>query len=261
MPWLNTTTSADKKVKSRKIKVSPVIVNDIFHECSQLIDDEYWRDTLVSMSYNKIPKGFMYKDGYLTHKKGNKTQNIQIPESPIDALRLILSFMRSTAGMRSSQDKLRDKRLEEEATVEYHERTWEELKDIKRCLPDMYISNYIRWISKSLQLTQSECNQLKTLINLGILFKYIDDSHIRFDHTIQSIDGLVFDDRDRTFHLNLPKIPIPKDKSKYKGSDEIVGKRYNCISFLQLWVKYIEGLNKYRNNKIFLNVHDLPSSL
>lgn len=249
---MSTTALPDKKIKSRKIKMSPTIVNEIFHECSQLTDDEYWRDILVSMSYNKIPKGFIYKDGYITHKKGNKSQNVEVPESAIHALRVIIGFMRSTAGMRSAQDKARDKRIEEEALSEQPERTWSEIKKIKRCLPDMYISNFIRWISKSLELTKIEMDQLKTLINLGILFGYIDDMHIKFEGTIQSIDGLTFDDSSRTFYLNLPKIPMIKDKSKYKGYEESIGKKITRVSFIECWKEYIESLNKLGRDRIRL---------
>lgn len=260
MPWLNTTPLPDKKVKSRKIKVSPVIVNDIFFECSQLIDDEYWRDILVSMSHNKIPKGFIYKDGYLTHKKGSKSQNVEIPESPIDALRLILSFMKTTAGLRSAQDRAREKRIEEQALVEQPELTWAELKKIKRALPDMYISNFIRWIAKSLSLTKPESAQLRTLINLGIIFGHIDDIHIKFDVVIQSIDGLGFDAESRRFYLNLPKMPSMKDKSRYKGMDECLGKKVTPVSFIEMWHVYIASLNTSRAEKVTIEVEEESSS-
>jgi hypothetical protein len=122
-----------EKTKGRK-KAADKILNPIFLECSERLEDAYWKDIFENASRNKFPRGFMYKNNLLTHKKGTKVQRIEIPDSVPEALSLCISFFKQAAGLMSELDKDRmQKEIAQELLDKYalEKISWKEIKKEK----------------------------------------------------------------------------------------------------------------------------------
>ena len=94
-PWLATpVTSSQNKV--RKGKAPPQVVNKIFFDCVELTDDPMWKNLFNQAAYGKLPRGFLYKESFLSHKKGNKTKRIEVPQAPAEAISACIEFFQDT---------------------------------------------------------------------------------------------------------------------------------------------------------------------
>lgn len=267
MPWLNTTPVAEKKTKSRKSKQGSAPIHPIFDECSRLTDDPYWKSVLAQAGTGKFPRGFSYKTGQLIYKRGNKIQKVDINENPVEVLTVALDFFRSS-GLRSTQDTEREQRQLEEQLAESEpisSLSWSDIRKKKKSLPGLYIEAFIRDIVKINNLTEYQRKQLTTIINIGLILGYLSDSDIAFDGNITGIKGLGFNQERREFVLELPRKSQTKSRLKTIPDDVMLDPNYKLtngnqhISFVDMWYKFLEGVNKDNKNSVSIRVVDTPS--
>ena len=77
MPWLSTEITV-KKNKTTRQRSKNQIIYPIFQKCSEIHEDPYWQCLFNQASQGKLPRGFMYRNGVLTYRKGNKTYKLEI---------------------------------------------------------------------------------------------------------------------------------------------------------------------------------------
>jgi len=275
-PWL-TTSITQTSSKIRKSKNTNTVIFPIFLECAQLTTDPFWISFFTSASYGKFPRGFLYKDGYITYKKGNKMQQLEIPSSPIEALPVCMTFFSSMAGIMSQMDQVKARQDYDNTSMEFpslHNCTWMDIK--KKKIKEMLINIYVDDLVQQYHLNDDQKNKVKSLINVGFILEYFSPQNIQFTNgRIQNIIGLEYNSSDKTFYINnayLSKLP---DQRKKKRDDESSEKKKvkdkKAPSFLRLWVKYLDSLKKktrysdikhnplFRSNSFSLNYLENPT--
>ncbi len=269
MPWLNTPPLQEKKTKGRKIRAPPTIVNPVFERCADLTDDPFWKKIFAEASQGKFTRGFSYRNGQLSHKRGTKIQKIQISDSPVEALTTCLDFFKTAAGLRSAIDQERERQQIEEQLLESYSAnnmTWMEIRKKKKNLPGLYISTFIRTVGDSMGLSEHQRKQLTTVINIGLLLGYLSDEAIEFDGAIRGIQGLSYNEEKKEFVLDIqgapPKIrlkTVPDAVLLDPNSKSMQTSSMNSVSFIDLWEKFLEGLNEESQNSASLCIADVSS--
>lgn len=265
MPWLSEPINQNKG-KNRRQKTQPIIQHPIFNECSEycneLYKDNYWKSIFSQAAYGKYPRGYMFKDGILTFRRGTKTQKIEISSAPIEAMNQCIDFFKKTTGMKSDDDQIEEKKLYDKNTQENDSQlnlTWKEVKTkkkVKKILISLFVSN----ITKKYQLNDEERKQVSTLINMGIIMGYFSNESIVMElGEIKEISGLIFDEKLRTFSLSNTK-PLVKSSNRNKkiiSSDEYLDHNYKLdknnityIDFMNIWRQIVDSIYKSNNNKI-----------
>lgn len=241
-PWLATPVTSVQP-KARKVKAKPIVVHSIFQECAQMTTDPYWLEIYESAALGKFPRGFLFKDGYLTYKRGTKITKLFVPSNVTEAFPLCTNFFTSTAGLMSIEDQERAKRdyeihTQECSTVQNY--TWNDIKS-KR-LKQLLLGTFIAELAKMYDLTPKEKNEASTLINLGFFLGYFQSCHVIYESgRIRCITGLQYCLETRAFSIDptyTPKAPKPK------GKHETECKSDGCISFMYIWTKFLENLEK-----------------
>lgn len=171
--------------------------------------DTYWHDIFKNCSVGKFPKGLRF-DPYkntiaLTMiKKGAKNQDtlFTIPDNPIQIFTLMMKLF-ATVNLVSNQQ-IQVKILDmNQISKDKEYNSWEDIK--LKHIKNYYIMNFISQTKDRYKLTDSETNQLFSVIQVGLQFKQLSNSCIIFkDGSISSISNLEFDDDTRIFSLNLP---------------------------------------------------------
>ena len=252
MPWLSTPIKQKNttKGKGHRQKAPQQILNSIFEECAQLIDDPYWKATFQQAAYGKLPRGFIFKNNNITYKRGNKTQRIEVPENPVEAISVCINFFKNIAGIRSKIDQEREKLEIEESMSKIKPLNSCNWSDIKRKrIRELLINSFIRTMSITMHLSKSETDQLSTLINIGFILGYFTSDSVVFENgSIKSIRGLLYDPDNHKFVFDTSIIERKSNKSKVKIIyDEHLFQSTNSnkyqlinLSFMNLWRKFLE---------------------
>jgi len=254
MPWLDTPIK-QKKNKTKKQKTTQQIVNQIFYECSQITDDTFWKSIFLQAANGKLPRGFLFKGNLLTYKRGSKTQRLEVSDDPIEALSTCMSFFRSNAGIRSQTDQEREKQEIEEKLLKLgsiENCMWSDIK--KKKVQEILINSFVDSITKSMNLSIKQRDQLTTLINLGFLLGYFTSSSVQFnDGIIKGITGLSFNSETKEFILDVNLSARPKtSRSKFKfvldselldPSNKPHQAHIDIVSFIQCWENFLLSLN------------------
>ena len=272
MSWLNTPVKQDKS-KGRKSK-TPVALSThtIFAECAEIVSDPYWKSILSQCSTGKFPKGFNYRNGFMTFKHGTKIEKVSLtsqealvdPNSTIYSEKtqvsdIIIKFIQTKSGMRSQIDKNREKQETQELTEEVHGKQsnseptkWSDVPQKQRI---NLINNFTRTMGTIMSLNVKDKKKLLTLINLGFIFGYFTSDNVNMENgVINSINGLAYNPENSEFIFDTNKINTKKtSKSKSKivpddvyldPSNKIDAIHKNHPSFLSLWVNYLTQLFK-----------------
>ena len=240
-PWL-TAPIVHTQSKTRKAKSSAIIVNPIFEECANLTSDSYWILIFNQAAIGKYPKGFTYKEGVITHKRGTKIQRLEIPTSVVDVLPACITFLGKTAGLISPKDAERnreeyDHRISNVKSI--YDCTWVDIKNQE--LKKLLFIDYTNYLSKIHNLTDEEKRQLATMIHIGTHLGFLNDKNIDFaDGKINDIDGLIFNDENRIFSID-PNLK-PKIAKSSKRSKESMAVSKN--SFAGQFAKYFDQYEK-----------------
>ena len=256
MPWLETPIK-QKKVKGQRTRAQPAIVNNIFAQCAELVDDAYWQTTLMQASYGRFPKGFMYKNGIMTFRRGTKTQKIEISDNPIEATQTTINFMKDMAGIRSQSDQERERKEIDEKLLNVKSLdncTWADIKKKKK-IQELLIGQFVDHISSTMNLNRDQKKQLITLINVGFLLGYFSTNSVQFvNGSIRGIVGLTYDQENKEFifdHSQLikskgtkTKVKIVPDSELLKSTNSLTKKQMSFVSFISLWQKFIDSLSR-----------------
>lgn len=269
MPWLSEPINQNKG-KNRRQKTQPIVQHPIFNECSEycnsLYKDNYWKTIFSQAAYGKYPRGYMFKDGILTFRRGTKTQKIELASNPLEVTNQCIEFFKRTTGMKSDDDQIEEKMLYDKNTLDDESQinlTWKEIKTKKK-VKKILVSLFISKLNKKYQLTQDEKKQVTTLINMGIIMGYFSNEAIIMESgEIKDIEGLIFDEQSRIFSLanNKPIIKSSNRNKKIISSEEYLDSNYKSdnnvvsyVDFMDLWRKIIDSLYKanltitFRNN-------------
>lgn len=240
-PWLSAPTKPPKKGKT------PVLVNPIFAECAQLIDDPLWKALLEQASRGKFPKGFTYRNGILTHKLRSKVATLLVPQVPHEALMQCVDFIRRMGQIVSEADRLREQEMEDERRLQessIHNCTWNEIK--KKKVKAVLLAAFVETEAAQHHLTSKEMDQLTMIMNLGMTLGYLNKEDVIFQEgAIRRIEGLFFDPKQRRYYIDPKRTPKLKKISKVSPS-ELKSK----LSFLDMWQSFVDYLASLRGVRI-----------
>ena len=243
-PWLSTPIGATT-TKSRKSKAQVVISNPLFTECATLTTDPFWISIFTQAAIGKFPRGFSYKENILTYKRGVKISSIEVPTEATLAKDACIMFFGKMAGLLSESDQERtrheyDQRMLEKVALKSC--TWSDIK--KKKIRDLLIGTFVQDISRIFELTDKEDDQLSTIVSIGFLLGHFQGKNVAFENgRITAIHGLMYDPNNRIFYLDASLVPKVTKSSKSKKTDE-EGKEGKNLSFLNLWVKFLDNLEK-----------------
>jgi hypothetical protein len=236
--------------KSKKQKSKVVVLYPIFEKCALLTTDEFWIDLFTKASIGKFKRGFSFKDNYLVFNK-NKDK-IYLSSDPITAINECLYFFKTKAGIQSETDKMIERKLIEAKVVEANKNiqyTWGDFKKSKT--KELFMDEYIASLIEQHQLNDNEKNQLKHILNYGIILGSFGSHNIIFENNrIQTIDGLIFDDITRLFSIS-PLYPAKKSSASKNNKKRnvvplFVGK---YTSFSEKWTKFLQHFETKASSK------------
>jgi len=258
MPWLQ--TQPKKKLvlqpKGRKASKS---YNEAEYEkfltFSELTDDPYWKTLINQIADNKLPKGYIFKNGYLIYKNNTKKcKRLQIHDDPETATKQIIDFFKETGGYRSNIDQSISARFESLQNESNKNMLVGEYKwsDIPKSMKDILIDEYINNFCRVNNLSRNNLLKMKTMVALGFMIGYLNNNSIVFvDGTVTNINGLRFSTNNNTFEFDNSVTFQRKNKAKLKiKSDELMFyprdkyEHKNSLCYVDSWVKLIKTFDK-----------------
>ena len=238
--WTSTNVT-ETRPKTRRAKAEQIVVNDIFRECSELTTDQTWRNIFNEASYGKLPRGFSFKDGHITHKIRNKTSRIELNSDPKRAIDEAREFFKEKAGIMSQDDLKKAKEEFEEFLLNsdsLYPSKWSEIR--KKKVKDVLISSYICKVAKELNIDQKAKEDLRNKIYLGFILGCFGNDNIQLEEGyIKNITGIDYDNIKKVFNINYNK--APKQSKKSRRTEKAVKTK---TSFYTLWIKFLETLEK-----------------
>lgn len=214
-------------------------VHPLFEECARMCIDTFWRDLLLDCSYNKFPSGFMYKEGYLTYRRGKKISKLYLPTEAKEALTQIIPFFKEKDHIYSDKDR-EDKEAEEKFIPLVEINNWNSLKKKKKLL-EIVINEYIREIIEVYHLGVEEKKQLTTIINIAMIQGYFNNDTIEVKHNrILAIKDLSWNEETKFFSLPTchKKIKMSKSTSRRVESGSSRGRM--STNFYALWQELLK---------------------
>lgn len=166
-------------VKSKKDKKSSdkyrKIVNQLFFECLNYIEDEFWISKFKKMAYGTFPSGFFFKNHTIYKKKKNKTVSEKISEIPSEAYKEVKNFLHDNGNIYSIKDLELIEQLtkEDEDNQEINKNC--EWKNYKTLHKNVLIYNYIDELADKENISKENKNNLLNDIKLGLYLKILTD--------------------------------------------------------------------------------------
>lgn len=238
-PWIFTPVTVSRP-KTRRAKPEQVIVNSIFKECAELTQDTTWKTIFNSASYGKLPKGFTFKDGFLTHKIRNKLSRVEISSNAAQAFEECTSFFKTKAGIMSEEDQKKAREEFEDFLLESGSLYPTRWTEVRKKVRDVLISTFVGNVAKEVGLRPAEKADMKNKINLGLILGCFGNDQIVLENGyIKEIAGLEFDHTSRNFKIDHTKAPKQLKKSRRVEKEKLPKK-----SFYALWVKFLDTLEK-----------------
>lgn len=244
--WTNQPTVSDNK-KNKKTRNVKDVTNKIFAEYMEIIDDAFWIEKFKNASMGKFPSKFTYKDDTLFYKKGTKSSSLELPKNKIEGVNACMEFFRIHGGIFSPIDlqKAAEQQQKRANETPQQELSWGTAnKKMQECL----LSYYVLSMKDIMKLNNTEMEQLRQTINLGIINKFFGKHNIEVKNKrIHSIDGLLWNDDKRQFYINPGVTPSSSRgyTRKKNGPPAIDPNLKDTIpNFGTKWCKYIDGLNK-----------------
>lgn len=232
--------------KPRKMRSTKEIVNKIFAECAESIEDKYWIDKFKAASHGKFPRYFTYSDGILTYRKNTRSSTLQVSENAYEAAFECMEFFRVNGGLFSPTDAQYATQLQQtRSQIEQPPLTWENAnKKLQECL----LSYFVMDTKDEKQLNKTEVEQLRQVFRAGISNKFFTKSNIHIEgNRIKKVDGLLWDKEKRIFYVD-PKLK-PATSRNYSRSkdddDDSPQSEYKDLvpQFNARWSKYVEHVD------------------
>ncbi|MHB1571915.1 MAG: hypothetical protein ACYC0H_22290 [Solirubrobacteraceae bacterium] len=249
-PWAATSVTVSRP-KTRRAKPNLTIVNPIFKECADLVEDPTWKTIFNESALGKLPRAFTFKDGYITHKIRNKISRINFSTNPEVAIKECIHFFKEKAGIMSQEDQRKAREEFEDYLLKSGAlcpNRWSEIR--KKKVRDVLISTFIARLTREIGLSITEKADLRNKIYLGFILGCFGNEQVELkDGYIRNITGLEFDPDTRTFYIDYSLAPKQIKKSRRV---EKPGRPKN--SFYILWIKFLETLEKRvgKNNSMRL---------
>lgn len=191
--WSQALTSNTKAHVKPTKKI--IYKNPEFQVCFDQITDEFWIHQLTNIARGKVPSGFAYANGIITHKK--KKVSIQLPSDAHGMTHTYMAFLREYGNIYSPIDleinKINSVNTcqEELSMVE----SWKNINKVKN-VRALYIRDYVN--TKYAHLSKSVKNDIYTEINTYFELDYLksqdveyNDGRISHIHRFEVIDGHV----------------------------------------------------------------------
>ena len=238
------------EVKKRKKTLKPVI-NPIFEKCANLTEDEFWNSIFMDCSRGKFPRGFFFKNNLLTHKRGSKMTTLEISKSATETYTDVINFFQVKAGIMSQEDRKRLQQREDERILEQMEKekdiSWGQIR--KENLKEVLLNEFICDLCERMDLNEEEKRELITTIKKGIMLKCFNSNNIIMSEgKIVEIDGLIYNEETREYEIDDMYIQKKAKKETSLGIEK--DEKNSDINFLEIWRKYLEGLENKRNKKV-----------
>lgn len=232
------TRSGDMNNKKMSRRQPKEIVHQIFADAADTTTDDYWKEHLRNAAYNRFPKNFCYKDGFLTKRINNKPPKVSIPSDPAEACEAFCNFLRAEGGLQSDIDR---------STIDRTDEQFEDWSKIRRkTLRTALIDEFIDYFLTDLCPNEPErFKRLKTQMTrtfyIGYQLKVITNDHIEFrDGRIHNIKELYYDPVNDCFFFDITKIK----KAKAKAETECVSVEHKkeMKEIRKRWIKLLEVL-------------------
>jgi len=251
LPWKKDrekTLQVDNKKRKKTLKP---IINPIFEKCAGLTDDTFWQSVFMDCARGKFPRGYSYKNGLITHKKGNKITTLEITNSATDVFYTTKKFFQIVTGLMSKTDRDKLQQIEEEKLLEDAEInediTWKEIRTEK--LKEVLMIEFINSLCKKCNFNEEEKRDLITTIKKGLMLKYFNSDNIIMNYgRITEIDGLKYNEETNQYEIN--KNYIKKPERKYRDLGIEISDKKPEIDFIEIWKKYLESLETKRTKKV-----------
>ncbi len=255
MPWVK-----KKKTTTKKKRAEKKVVYKIFEQCSKLIEDPYWISVFKECARENFPRGFSYKNGLLIHRRGNKLNRVLITnKSSSDVISTCLSFFKTLAGLMSVADRKRVQNEEEEKLLNMNiNMEWSGINLIN--VKELLINEFISGISKSGGFDKVSKKELTTTIKRGFMLKHFKSKDVEMSNgKIKSIQGLIYDKDNNEYKID-PKLILKRPGRKVIGLGIERKEIKSKISFMEMWVKYLESLEKEKQHKDNFQVFETSNS-
>lgn len=187
----NTQTTKDaSKSLNRRIAQRQVIY-PAFEAAIDHTLDEFWRIRLMHAARDKFPRGFTYRDGFLMHRRKNKTASVPIPDDPAQVASTFINFMQQRGMLSDADVAFQNDQVAFElaATESRIPQTWSQVPlKVRESLLEGYMSR----IAAACQLSPTHYASLRIAIFLGVKLKIFNTNRIVLrDYSIEMIEGLV----------------------------------------------------------------------
>lgn len=243
------TTETPVKVTSKtKKNTAKEVVNKIFQECAQCIEDDFWIEKFNNAAANKFPPKFSFHNGILIYRRGAKHSSLEVPNNPYEAAYACMEFFRSNGSIFSALDQQNSLEIQQTRannTSNLAPITWENSnKKVQECL----LSYYVMDMKLLMSLRENEVTQLRQTIWLAISGKYFDKNNIYvLNNRIQSISGLLWDDKNRKFYVDpniKPNVTRTYNKKCNPKSMGDLQQKDTIPQFGIKWKKYLDSVEK-----------------
>lgn len=245
--WMNEPV-IQAPIRTRKARGVKEIIHKIFSDCAVAIQDPFWIDKFNTAAIGKFPHKFSFHDGILTHRKGTKCSVLEVPNNPYEAAPACMEFFRAHGGIFSPADEQSSLELQytrAHAVLTQQQLTW---ADANKKVQDCMLSYYITDMKKLMTLKDTETEQLRQTIRLGIANKYFGKHNIRVENNrIHSIQGLLWNDQTRSFYIDpelKPKTTRSYTRKKDGPAAVDPAQKDTIPQFGVKWRKYMESLDK-----------------
>lgn len=245
--WSQTPTNSNKK--NKKNRSNKQLINKIFADYSELVDDPFWIEKFKNASHGKFPTKFSYKNDSIIYKKASKSNTLELPKNKLEGVSACIHFFQTHGSIFSPLDIQKTAELEQIKRINelntQQELSWSNSnKKVQECL----LSYYVISMKENLRLTENEMEQLREIINLGIVDKFFGKHNITIKNKrINNIDGLMWDSELRYFFIdpNLKPVASRGYTRKKHGPPSVDPSLKDMVSnFGSKWSKYLESLSK-----------------
>ncbi len=218
--------------------VKDELIYPVFLECCKYTDDTFWKYILEDFAYGKTPYGtFITKNFLCCNYKGREfSYKINPDKDPKILYEEIYNVLFNKFGLLSNKDKIKKRELFDITQDEIDNQqkdNWNLIK--KKSVKNILVENFIITKKKKYNLTFNQIKKLLSIIIIGIIFKTITSSDIKYENSsILDIEG---------FHFSDKTIDIKKDiyDFNYITSPQIVIEKK---MMKDNWDKFLINLQK-----------------
>ena len=257
MPWMSST----KKKAANTSTNTKKVVHPIFEQAAQLAEDPFWKAELENAARGKFPRGFMYRDGIISYKKGNKIFPEKVPqENALLALHSTVRFFQEKGKMRSKKDKEEEERIKREKEENYVQRieSWKDIR--KETVKEQYLNDYVDRVCDEHDLDEESRKTLLSLLHFGLSLGYIKSDDIVLNDNGTRIDNIAsvrFIDEETGFSLDVDTTE-KRSKAKTDTVSELVDpsftfrpvERTHIHDVMKKYLAQVQRTNNKKNSRI-----------